>query len=164
MIIKSKISEIFKRKNRDKQIIPEKCTITFFGGNYPISVIIEGDVSDDDCIDYYNRFINMHGQIELTIKEYVEKNYFELIKEYYTDITFSNTTSGKNYEAYSAIRKDYENNKRNATDIFLKNIRPIYYSILENGRSILFILFNDADGHGMDLVITPELKVISHDE
>lgn len=106
----------------------------------------------------------MNEQIESKIKEYAADNYFELIKEYYVDITFGNSTFGREYKERFCIIKDYEKKEKRAIDIVLKNIKPIYFSIGENSSSQLFFLFNSVDGHGFDVVITPNLIIVPHDE
>lgn len=155
---------MFGRKNKNKCSVPKECKIKIFNKTYTISIIIEGDVIDDDCMNAYEYFVEMHEQVEAKIKEYVENNYFDLIKEYYVDISFGNSTLSREYKDYSCIIKDYENKEKKAIDIVLKNIKPVYFSIGENGISLLFFLFNSVDGHGFDIVITPNFIIVPHDE
>lgn len=155
---------MFRRKNKNKCSVPKECKIKIFNKTYTISIIIEGDVTDQDCMNAYEYFLEINEKVESIIKEYVENNYFELIREYYVDISSGNPSWSREHKDYFCIIKDYENKEKKAIDIVLKNIKPVYFSIGDKGSSLLFFLFNSIDGHGFDIVITPNFIIVPHDE
>lgn len=155
---------MFRRKNKIDVRVPNECKIKMFDKTYSIKILIEGDVTDDDCLNIYKHFISINEQIESKIKEYVESNYFELIKDYYIDVTFANFPFSKERKEHSQFVRDYETKEKKSIENVIKNIEPIYFSILDGGKSALFFLFNSADSHGFDVVITSSLDIIPHDE
>ncbi len=155
---------MFFRKNKNKCNIPKTCKIKLFNKTYTISVIIEGNVVDDDCMNLYKHFITVTEQIETKIKEYVEKNYFKLLKDYYVDFSDDYPLLSQERKEHMSVIKDYENKEKEAIDIVLKNIRPTYFSVLEKEKSYLFFFLNDIDEDGFDVVINPNFLVVPHDE
>lgn len=58
---------------------------------------------------------------------------------------------------------DLKNNTRLHTDIIIKNIRPIYFSITSEDTSYLFVYINYADEIGIDIELNTQIIIREHE-
>lgn len=158
---------LFHKQKRLKSEEPSECQIDLFGKLFTIKVINEMeatmDAPDGLVAQMIKKLHEFSSAIDNAIEEYINDNYFNIIKEYYLHLCYPSHKT-QEYKEHLDLTHDYENNLCNHKDILIKNIRPIYYSVTATDSSYLFLYINDSDGCGVDVVLFPNLEIHKHDE
>ncbi|MCH5208608.1 MAG: hypothetical protein J1F04_06960 [Oscillospiraceae bacterium] len=156
-------------KKKYKRRYPSVCTIELFGVKYKIqfsAVEATDDTSYDIIMNEYNYFMSaqVQEQIQAVLKKYIEENYFDIIEFHYIGIDIASIPpSRKERSEYSAVLKDYEDGSKNAMEIVLKNLKPVNFSVYGRNESYLSLYVNDADEYGLNVTVTPKMKVFYPD-
>lgn len=155
---------LFNKKSKDKNNACSKCDFSLFGKSSQIEVLCEIEASIDihpDCVRHnLDDFINRNEEIEHSIRKYIVDNYRMIIEDYYLCLSYPSKKS-KEYSDYLLLLDDYNNTTANHLDIILKNIKPVYFSVIDVSRSYLFLYINASDEYGIDVEIYPH-KVAIH--
>ncbi len=143
-----------------------KLKLFFFGVEHYVDFVIEteedNNLNKEDIDEQCRLLTERIDEVEAKLVEYVESNYYNIIIEFYASID-PKTISKKESSDFRLVMNDLKNNTMSATDIILKNIKPIYFSIVDNTHSYLFVYLGYTDGYGLDIVFNPEIIIHGHD-
>ncbi len=156
----------FKKNKGKRKYDSKKIKINFFGVEHYVDFVIEieenNNLNQENIEEQCRWLIERVDEIEAKVVEYVENNYYDIIDEFYASID-SKTISNKEYLDFKFIMSDLKNNTMDAKDIILRNIKPIYFSIINDMRSYLFVYLSHTDEYGLDIVFNPEIIIHGHD-
>lgn len=156
----------FKKNKGKRKCDSKKIKIIFFEVEHCIDFLIETEENNNlnkENIEEQCRFLTERVyEIEAKVVEYVENNYYNIIDAFYASID-PKTISKKELSDFRLIMSDLKNNTMDAKDIILKNIKPIYFSIIDDMQSYLFVYLCHTDEYGLDIVFNPEIIIHGHD-
>lgn len=156
----------FKKNKSKRECDSKKIKIIFFGVEHYVDFVIETEENNNlnkENIEEQRRLLTERvDEIEAKVVEYVENNYYDIIDKFYASID-PKTISKKESSDFRFIMSDLKNNTMGAKDIILRNIKPIYFSIINDMRSYLFVYLCYTDGYGLDIVFNPEIIIHGHD-
>lgn len=156
----------FKKSKENRKFDTQKLELSFWGVKYYVDLIVETEENDnlakEDIEEQCRLLISRINEVEKKLAEYVENNYYNIITEFYLSVS-SKTISKSEAIDFRLVMDDLKNNTMDAKGIILKNIRPIYFSVVDNARSYLFVYLSYADEYGLDIIFNPEIVIHEHD-
>ena len=151
---------LFRRKEKAKKL-PSETTVTLGGETHRIKLLMEWEedspVAEEKFADMVAYFEKHGEEVEAALAQYVRDHYEQILEFFYLCLRYPSKKS-REYQDFLLLKEDYDNKRMEHADIVIRNICPVYYSVTGPNSSYLFLYFNDADGHGFDLHILPEMK------
>jgi len=161
---------LFKNKkandvSSEKIAIPKKIDVTLFGNKNNIYVSIEDNVSDKKAVkDMIDKLPSLMPDIEGKIRDFIDENYFEFLDFNYEGTIDFGRKEGQFYHDYLEIKKDYDEQTKNALDCVLRSLVPNGIHFLTVDKIDMVIFGNKTTSDGLEVIITSDEITVSYSE
>ena len=153
----------FRKKNHIEPKYPSSCDIVLFGRKYSVEVIVEAEKNSDISVDIVKAHLSMltnnTSQIESSVEEYVAENYNWLMENYYSELLIPSDI----IQTELSSEKNSVNKHTRYVNLITRNLRPIYFSVVNQEQCYLFLYVNEYDEYGIDIDLLPIIFIHMHE-
>lgn len=159
---------LFKNKkandvSSEKIAIPKKIDVTLFGNKN--NIYVSDNVSDKKAVkDMIDKLPSLMPEIEGKIRDFIDENYFEFLDFNYEGTIDFCRKEGQFYHDYLEIKKDYDEQTKNALDCVLRSLVPHGIHFLTVDKIDMVIFGNKTTSDGLEVIITSDEITVSYSE
>lgn len=161
---------LFKSRKQDnnslnKEKIPSEIEISLFGEPKAIKILLENSSVDKRTVkEIIDGFPSILPKIREKIREFIDANYFEFLDyNYEGSIDFTNK-EGQFYNDYQEIKKDYDDQTKNALECVLRLLIPENIYAGASGSVDMIVLSNKTASDGLNVNITSDDVTVDYSE
>ena len=159
---------LFKNKkandvSSEKIAIPKKIDVTLFGNKN--NIYVNYNVSDKKAVkDMIDKLPSLMPEIEGKIRDFIDENYFEFLDFNYEGTIDFGRKEGQFYHDYLEIKKDYDEQTKNALDCVLRSLEPNGIHFLTVDKIDMVIFGDKTTSDGLEVIITSDEITVSYSE